>query len=447
MLSSENARCQSRTAIIIGINKYESYSQIPSLAGAENDATEVCQRLKNNGDFEISRDQLLVGPHATRKNIVKAISRIFRKEDFKCDLVIFYFAGHGIVDKIDNKDEGYIAPYDMDPEDPYVSGISMEDLRTVISTSQNDTSVIMFLDCCFSGKATQDRTRGSVLAAPETRNLSAIQIQNMVEAPNQSAELEGGRGKIILASSEADAVAREKEGCKHLGRDDPPHSHGAFSFHLIEGLDGRAADSDTGVITIGNIRKYIEDQMNNEGKQRPVYSVAEASRIESIRLAKSPKLYNAKIAEIIKSAKEFSEATYGILKLPDIQSLAEAAKKVGELITLDSNNENILIMRKKIEDGLNSYFEPAINWFDINKRFARLKIEEIEAKLYDRKLPDLLLTLNFEELQKIDQYRLGTLIDLCAEVADKTEFQSPDDYSLRRFQAKIRASFRRGVRT
>ena len=256
MLSSENTRSQSRTAIIIGINEYEPGSQISGLAGAENDALEICERLKNKGDFEISTDQFLVGPHATRKKILKAISRIFRNEDFKCDLVTFYFAGHGIVDK----NEGYIAPYDMDPDDPYVSGIRMEDLRSVMSESQNDASVIMFLDCCFAGKATQEPVRGGVLTTPETRNLSATQLKNMIEAPNKSDELERGRGRIILASSEADAVAREKVGCTHLGRDDP-HAHGAFSFHLIEGLDGRAADSDNGVITIGSIKKYIEDQM------------------------------------------------------------------------------------------------------------------------------------------------------------------------------------------
>jgi hypothetical protein len=442
MLSSEDTRSQSRTAIIIGINEYEPGSQISGLAGAENDAREICERLRNNGDFEISTDQLLVGPHSTRKKILKAISRIFRNEDFKYDLVTFYFAGHGIVDK----NEGYIAPYDMDPDDPYVSGIRMEDLRGVISESQNDASVIMFLDCCFAGKATQEPVRGGVLATPETRNLSATQLKNMVEAPNKSAKLERGRGKIILASSEADAVAREKVGCKHLGREDP-HAHGAFSFHLIEGLDGRSADSDTGVITIGSIKKYIEDQMINEGKQTPVYSVAEASQIDSIKLAISQRRYNAKIGEIIKSAEQFIAARYGILELPDIQSLAEAAKKIGDLISLDPNNRNIQMLRRNVEDGLNSYFEPTIKWFNDNNRFARLKINEIEPGLYDRKLQDLILSLNFDELQKIDQNKLDSLIHLCAEVSNKTEFQSYDDQNLRRFQSKIRASFRRGSAT
>ena len=40
-----------------------------------------------------------------------------------------------------------------------------------------------------------------------------------------------------------------------LNSDDLPHTHGAFSFHLIEGLDGKAADPDTGIITIESLKK------------------------------------------------------------------------------------------------------------------------------------------------------------------------------------------------
>jgi Caspase domain len=371
---------------------------------------------------------------------LKAISEMFRNEDFKCDLVTIYFAGHVMVDEFNT---AFLVPYDIDPDDPYVSGISMEDLTSVISASQNDASVIMFLDCCFSGRAAQGVTKQyTVLDNPETSNLYATQLKNMVEAPNQSANLERGRGKIILAAVEADAVAREKEGCKHLGRDDP-HAHGVFSFHLIEGLDGRAADSDTGVITIGSIRRYIEDQMRSEGKQIPVYYVAEASRIDSIKVAISQQQYNAKIGEIINSAQQFIATKVGILELPDIQSLAEAAKKVGDLISLDPNNRNIPMLRRNVVDGLNSYFEPAINWFNANKKIARAKINEIDPDLYDRKLQDLIFGLNFDELQKIDQNKLDSLIDLCYEVANDTEFKSYDDPRLRKFQNKIRASFRR----
>ena len=56
----------------------------------------------------------------------------------------------------EENNEGYLAPYDMDPEDPFVSGINMEDLKKAIYKSKNKASVIIILDCCYAGIATKD---------------------------------------------------------------------------------------------------------------------------------------------------------------------------------------------------------------------------------------------------------------------------------------------------
>ena len=49
-----------RVAIIVGINEYEDRS-IPRLMGAENDAREFSEKLKNYGNFEIRRNHFLLG--------------------------------------------------------------------------------------------------------------------------------------------------------------------------------------------------------------------------------------------------------------------------------------------------------------------------------------------------------------------------------------------------
>ena len=59
---------------------------------------------------------------------------------------------------------------------------------------------------------------------------------------------------------EATVVSRERNNCTH-SENDSPHTHGAFSYHLIEGLDGKAADPDTGIISIDSLKRYIENQM------------------------------------------------------------------------------------------------------------------------------------------------------------------------------------------
>ena len=100
-----------RRAVAIGINVYNDSNNIPKLKGAENDAKEVYERLKNPniGNFEIHTDHLLIGSNATCEHIRKAISDVLWKTT-STDLVLFYFSGHGFVD---GYGKGYIAPYDM----------------------------------------------------------------------------------------------------------------------------------------------------------------------------------------------------------------------------------------------------------------------------------------------------------------------------------------------
>jgi hypothetical protein len=57
-----------RQAVIIGIDEYEDRHNIKPLPGAENDAIEIYEKLKdpNIGNFEISEDHFLVSKNARR---------------------------------------------------------------------------------------------------------------------------------------------------------------------------------------------------------------------------------------------------------------------------------------------------------------------------------------------------------------------------------------------
>lgn len=134
-----------RQGIVIGIDEYED-KDIPKLEGAKFDAIEVYEKLSasEGGLFEISPDHYLIGQKATYRNIRKAISDLFRKPD-ACNIAVFYFSGHGFVD---GNGHGYIAPRDMASEDAFICGISMEEIRKVISESVNKTNIVMILDCC-----------------------------------------------------------------------------------------------------------------------------------------------------------------------------------------------------------------------------------------------------------------------------------------------------------
>jgi hypothetical protein len=79
----------------------------------------------------------------------------------------------------------------------------------------------------------------------------------------------------------ATEFSKERNGCKHVDND-VPHSHGVFTFYFIEGLDGMAADPQTGLVTIDNLRRHIENKMIAEGKQSPIIIITEPSQIASM---------------------------------------------------------------------------------------------------------------------------------------------------------------------
>jgi uncharacterized caspase-like protein len=437
-LDNENDK-ENRKAIIIGINEYED-QEIPQLEGAENDAVEIRNRLRQYGNFDISNDHYLVGPDATRRNILKAVSEIFRKDD-KCDLVTFYFSGHGIPDESTN--EGYIAPYDYYSDDPIISGINMAELKKAIYNTKNIASTIIILDCCYAGIVTKDTAKSAKMAPLEQekkKNLFSINVENMIESSNQ------GQGKIVLASSEATAVSREKNNCIH-GENDSPHSHGAFSYHLIEGLDGKAADPDTGIISIDSLRKYIESQMTIERKQKQMYYVAEASNFDNIKIAISHGTFEAKIKKLIKEAEE-------LVAKPDIRTnlvsmflLQDAAKKVNELISLKRDHPEIPRLQGLVDKSLEMYKQPTINWLDSNMRIATEKINAIRDSFYDFELPNLVYSLSFNQLVTLSDSYVKALVYITSHVKQNTQFEKPDDPKLLVLTNQLRAVFDNEKRT
>ena len=79
-------------ALIIGIDQYRYVD--PPLATAVNDARAVAQLLMDRYGFSRNRVLTLHDGEATRKNIIRAFTRLI-KEAGPDDLVLIYFAGHG----------------------------------------------------------------------------------------------------------------------------------------------------------------------------------------------------------------------------------------------------------------------------------------------------------------------------------------------------------------
>lgn len=396
-----------RQAVIVGVNEYED-PNIKHLPGAKNDAEEIYYKLKDPdiGNFEIPEDHFLVGEVATCKNIRKAISDIFWKEDY-VDLALFYFSGHGFTDGYGN---GYIAPYDMVYESPLACGINMHDLTQIISSSVNKQSAMSILDCCYSGIAT---THDKPIPDPDDA-VRKVQEQLKFKSTEKTST---GEGRIILASSARDQTTKEINDCTHDSKISP-HPHGVYTFFLLEGLEGKAA-SKTGILTLEEIRSYVERRMSTleKGKYRPTFSMEGARQIDDINIAVAYPKYKEYTTGLLEQL-QTSLTNTNI----DAASIINSAYSMRFIKNIDFTHttdpglstikENLNNTKDLINRRLEKYKEKIGEWLFVNEDNIRSDIDRIDYGLY-QKFYQLENFLNLERLIEANKSDIKLLKIIC----------------------------------
>jgi hypothetical protein len=242
----------SKRALIVGINKYDSFG---TLAGPLPDAAAMADILVRNGDGNVNFDcRLLTSPGPV--SLTKAFLRQQWRElfqDFRGD-VLFYFSGHGTPADVG----GFLATQDGVTDDP---GLPMEEVVTMANNSAART-VLLILDCCFSGS---------------TGNPASLQTNNL-ESRTLLRE-----GVTILAASRPTQVSVEVGG------------HGVFTNFILGALRGGAADV-RGRVSAASIYAYAEAALG-AWDQRPLYK-SHAAHLDPVRTCE-PKVADALLRELV----------------------------------------------------------------------------------------------------------------------------------------------------
>jgi caspase domain-containing protein len=401
-------------AIIIGIDKYKD-DRIPKLHGAENDAQEL-QEFLVTGDikYKIKPEHYLLGDNATCSAIQKAISDVFRKST-QSKLVLFYFSGHGLLynpSESNVSNEGYLAPYDISPDDPFVGGIKFEDLSNIIQNSQNSASVGLILDCCYAGVITKDtKAAGSSL-----KNLYVQEIDRF------SKKSKGGIYSI--ASSGPDVTSREKNNCKDSSNNEL-HTHGAFTYHLLEGLRGEAADKNTGFISFHNLKQYINSKLIEEEKQIPYYKEVLSGDLDNlpISVADSVRKNNImkQISIIEAELKKSSDS-----KIPSIRRLKIAATNLKQLIDLFPNTIEADTLIKEINNQADILKTKLTLWLAVHRALLSQPIDDktTQQNFYQEVLYRPIFRLsNYLSLLSLDKNTLNYIDILTDELLNGRNYQ------------------------
>jgi hypothetical protein len=217
-----------RRALLVGINTYQSTSNLDACVADAQSMSEVLSRHKDgkiNYACRALLDRMEDGLPITRAALRQACQDLF---EFDGDTIL-YFSGHGVLTHVG----GYLCTTDAQVND---WGIPMQEIVDLAIRSRA-RNIVLILDCCHSG----DVANPALLHQRGGGNpLAAIR-----------------EGMTVIAASRDRQVAVEAAG------------HGLFTAAVLDALDGGAADH-MGWVTAPAVYAYVSRRFGG-WDQRPVF--------------------------------------------------------------------------------------------------------------------------------------------------------------------------------
>lgn len=240
-IPSSNALEGKTYALLIGISEYPKESPLQSLQYADADAKAFAEFLRTPKGGSVPDDQirLLLNSQATRDGIDSAVKNFVNRASGKQNTLILFVAGHADF-LITEKDpvtgqilsrEPYIVTSDVYGQDVKSTGYPMAEFRTLIAEQTLQFGrVIVYADICHAG----------YIRDP-------VSDRGLEPAVKQVFTNRQGNVGVMLAA-EANKLAFEAD---EFGR------HGAFTYAVLEGLNGGAAYPNSKIITFADLFRFV----------------------------------------------------------------------------------------------------------------------------------------------------------------------------------------------
>jgi uncharacterized caspase-like protein len=150
----------------------------------------------------------------------------------------------------------YLLPYGVDHDLLDETAVDQRKMVAAIQAAK-PKSVTMFIDSCYSGLSKNGET---LLAGAKPVSLKSSDIGYPAEF-------------TVMTASSPDQISSSS----------PELQHGIFSFYLMKGMEGDADTDKDGKITVGEMQKYLVDNVQRHAmslnrKQMPQL-IGDASRV------------------------------------------------------------------------------------------------------------------------------------------------------------------------
>lgn len=300
--------------LFVGINAYngriviDNLAMFPALGGCVNDVEAIRDQLAADPDLDF-QVKMLTDTAATKAAIVTHFDQHLGKAG-PDDVALFYFSGHGTVEKADptiwtaeqdKRLEGIVCYYTENKSGKFL--LSDKELRYLLAKLSKKTQahIVAIFDCCHSGDNT--RSPGSLLA---DRSEKAVRKQIDIVFPQRAWDdfifahefkPEDFKGKGIddvlppgryvqLSACESNEPALEVNG------------HGVLTDHLLKALR-----QTKGNLTYRDLSSRIRNQVRYLFSQRPkIYTPNTAASLAEMGFLKKPAGTTATDANLVFNA-------------------------------------------------------------------------------------------------------------------------------------------------
>ncbi len=225
--------------LAVGVSKYKDKSY--ALTYPAKDARDFAEamKLQKGKLYKDVISRVHTDEAATRDNVMDDLEWI-QKQATQRDMVIVFFAGHGINDTVTGN--YYYLPFDANMEAVKRTMIPGSEIHSTLSRLTGTR--LLFIDTCHAGNITGASSRG----IPDMRQF----LQDLKD---------GGQGLVVITSSRPGQKSQEH----------PSWNNGAFTKALVEGLKGKAQHDKQGFVTFTSLDAYITQRVKEltGGTQAP----------------------------------------------------------------------------------------------------------------------------------------------------------------------------------
>ncbi|MBY0549116.1 MAG: caspase family protein [Candidatus Obscuribacterales bacterium] len=233
-LAPVNRPVKDKWALVVGISKFNNPKY--NLRFAAKDAKDFANFLVRDAGFREDHVRILLNENATRKNIMSSFgSKWLPNVTEADDLAVVYISTHGTPSHKDRGAKNYIVAFDTEADDPYATGVDMEEIYRRLTSDVKSDRVLIVMDTCYSG--------GSIPGAKSLEENDNFDLS----------KLSLGAGQIVLSSSGVGERSWESKG----------YANGVFTKNLIDVLRENGTKLNAGN-TFEQLKKRVQWEVKRD---------------------------------------------------------------------------------------------------------------------------------------------------------------------------------------